>query len=190
MKIFLSLKTILFLIIAGALLCLNACKKEEEAPGSGSDYYMKFKINGTLVEHKGQAEGNFNKTTASSYAASFAGLKETLVAGKNNMSIILGTNGENKTGITYTDYTITASGFEKAKVLNIVYIDESGNTYMSWPEEFAPAIPAGTKIDAKLKITEAASTYLKGNFSGSLYNNDYTKELSISEGEFYLRRIN
>ncbi|MFT3750146.1 MAG: hypothetical protein QM768_17645 [Agriterribacter sp.] len=183
------LKSMSSLIIAGFLFSVTGCKKDNDISGSGSGYYMKFKINGTLIEHKGQAEGNFNKTTASVYAASFAGLKEALVAGKNNMSIILGTEGENKTGVTYTDYTITTGGFEKAKVLNIVYLDESGNTYMSWPEEFVPAIPPGTKIDANLKITDATSEYLKGSFSGSLYNSDYSKEFSVTEGEFYLRRI-
>ncbi|PVD54127.1 hypothetical protein DC498_01690 [Terrimonas sp.] len=191
MKIVSLSKLICHFIVAVSLFFSGACKKNSDTPnGSGSDYYMRFRINGALIEHKGQAEGNFNKATSSSYAASFAGLKEALVAGKNNMSVILGTEAENKTGVTYTNYTTATSGSEKAKVLNIVYLDDAGNAYLSWAEEFAPAIPSGTKTNAQVKITEAASAYLKGSFSGTLYNNDYTKEFSITEGEFYVRRIN
>jgi len=190
MKIDTFRRALSYAIVLLPFFFLLSCKKNNDGSGSGgSEYYMKFKIDGTQVEYRGQAECNFNKVTASSHAASFAGLKETLVAGKNNMSLILGTDGENKTGVTYTCYTTTSAGAEKAKVLNIVYIDDAGKTYMSWMEEFSAAIPPGTKTEAQLIVTEASAAALKGNFSGTLYNNDFTKALSITNGEFYLRRI-
>lgn len=181
----------LYIITVFSLTLLISCKKNNDnAPGNGDGYYMKFKLNGTQIEYKGQAECNFNKVTNLQHAASFAGLKETLVAGKNNMSIILGTGDENKTGITYTCYATNTAGYEKAKVLNIVYIDENGKSYLSWSEEFAPALPVGTETKAQLNVTEATTAYLKGNFSGVLYNNDYSVKFSVTDGEFYLRRLN
>lgn len=173
-----------------ALFMAGACKKtNNDNLGNGSGYYMKFKLNGMQMEYTGQVECNFNKVSGSTHVASFAGLKVALNAGSNAMTLALGTADDNKTGVTYTNYTTTASGTEKAKALNIGYMDETGVTYLSWPDEFAAALPVGTKTEAQMKVIEATSAALKGTFSGIVYNADYSKELIVTEGEFYLRRI-
>ena len=57
-------------------------------------------------------------------------------------------------------------------------------------EEFAPALPPGTETKATIKITEATTDFIKGSFSGVLYDEGYTTKLNITDGEFYARRYN
>lgn len=182
-------RLVLCVLISFSLLFTGACKKNDDKPGNGSGYYMKFKLNGTQVEYTGQVECNFNKTSGATHVASFAGLKVALNAGSNAMTLALGTADNNETNVTYTNYATTAAGTEKAKALTIGYMDEAGAAYLSWPDEFSAALPGGTKTEARLKVTEATSAALKGTFSGVLYNTDYSKELTVTDGEFYLRRI-
>lgn len=117
-------------------------------------------------------------------------MKEVLVAAKNNMTLLLATENTTRTGLSYTSFTTTATGMQKAKLANLVYKDENETDYLSWMEEFAPTLPAGTETNAIIKITEATSDYINGNFSGVLYNNDYSVKLNITDGEFYARRFN
>ena len=180
----------LYLLLPVIMITAYACKKDNGSDDSGSGYYMRFKINGTQVEYKGQIEGTFDKVTALQHNTSLAGLKDPLVATKNNMTLLLATENETKTGLTYTSYTIGTSGMQKAKLVNLVYIDENGKNYLSWMEEFAPALPSGTETKAAIKITEATADHMKGVFSGVLYNEDYSTKLNITDGEFYARRLN
>jgi hypothetical protein len=190
MKSVLSFKPGLWLFALVSFCIVNSCKKtDDNNNGNGSDYYMKFKLNGTAYEYTGQASGNFNITSGGSQIASLAGLKVALNVGSNTMTVALGTAGDNKTGVTYTNYATTAAGTEKAKALSIVFIDEAGAPYLSWPDEFVAALPGGTKTEARLKVTEATSAALKGTFSGVLYNDDYSKEFIVTDGEFNLRRL-
>lgn len=177
-------------MLSGMMMMTYSCKKDNDKPGGGSDYYMRFKVNGTLIEYKGQIEGTFDKVSSLQHNTSLAGLKEALVASKNNMTLLLATENTTQTGISYTSYSTTATGMQKAKLVNLVYKDENGNDYLSWMEEFAPALPAGTETNAVIKITEATSGGFKGNFSGVLYNSDYSVKLKITDGEFYARRFN
>ena len=182
--------SLFILLLAGIMTIAYSCKKDNGSTGDGSGYYMRFKINGTLVEYKGQVEGTFNKVTSLQHNTSLAGLKEALVANKNNLTLLLATEDDTQTGLSYTSYTTSASGMQKAKLANIVYKDESGTDYLSWMEEFATGLPSGTETNAVIKVTEAASGYIKGNFSGVMYNADYSKKLNVTEGEFYARRFN
>ena len=177
-------------LLPGIMLITYSCKKDNDSENPGSGYYMRFKINGTQVEHKGQVEGTFDKVTALQHNSSVAGLKDAFAATKNNMTLLLATENETQTGLAYTSYTAGGPGTQKAKLLNLVYIDENAKNYLSWMEEFAPALPPGTETKATMKVTEATADYIKGNFSGVLYNEGYTEKLNITEGEFYARRYN
>ncbi|HRO45470.1 hypothetical protein [Agriterribacter sp.] len=180
----------LYVLLPGIMIMAYSCKKDNDTRDPGSGYYIRFKINGTQVEYKGQVEGAFDKATALQHNTSLAGLKEALVATKNNMTLLLATDNETQTGLGYTSYTTGTSGMQKAKLVNLVYIDENGKNYLSWMEEFAPALPPGTETKAIIKITEATADYMKGDFSGVLYDEAYTVKFNITDGEFYARRFN
>ncbi|HRP55836.1 hypothetical protein [Agriterribacter sp.] len=190
MKQYFLPRLFLYVLLPGIMVMTYSCKKDNDPGNPGSGYYMRFKVNGTLVEHKGQVEGTFDKATALQHNTSLAGLKEPLVATKNNMTLLLVTENETQTGLAYTSYTTGGSGMQKGKLVNLVYIDENGENYLSWMEEFAPDLPPGTETKATIKITEATADYIKGSFSGVLYNEGYTGKLDITEGEFYARRYN
>lgn len=190
MKQLFSQRFFWYIIVSGILMMSYSCKKDNNSSNDTTGYYMKFKVNGTPIEYKGQIEGTFDKESSMQHNTSLAGLKEALVSSKNNMTLLLATESATQTGISYTSYTTTASGMQKAKLANLVYKDENGNDYLSWMEEFAPALPVGTETNAIIKITEATATYIKGNFSGVLYNDDYSVKLNITDGEFYARRFN
>ena len=190
MKKHFLLRLFQYVLLPGIMIVVYSCKKNNDDIGSGTGYYMRFKINGTQVEHKGQVEGTFNKVTALQHNTSLAGLRDPLLAAKNNMTLLLATENETQTGLTYTSYTVGTSGMQKGKLVNLVYIDENGKNYLSWMEEFAPALPVGTETKATIKITEATADHIKGIFSGALYDEAYTTKLNITDGEFYARRFN
>ncbi|MCO5241035.1 MAG: hypothetical protein M9904_13375 [Chitinophagaceae bacterium] len=177
-----------YLLLPVITMTLYACKKDGGTErGNGSGFYMKFKLNDVQFEYKGTVEGTFSKPTSTQYGTSAAGLKEAFVANKNNMTLLLATTGEVQKGTSYTSYTSSSSGMQKAKLAQLVFIDENGKNYFSWMEEMAPALPSGTETNAVIKITEAGSGYFKGNFSGVLYSEDYTVKLVVKDGEFYAR---
>jgi hypothetical protein len=178
-----------FILFLLAPLCiLSACSKDSSTGSSGGGHYMKFKLNGTLVEYSGQAEGTYNKTGGSQYSSGISGLKEAFVATKNNMSLALATSTQTQTAITYTNYTTSGAGFAKALISSLSYFDEQGKFYTTWPEEFIPAIPPATEVNSKIKITEANDHHIKGIFSGVMYSEDYSIKLVVTDGEFYVER--
>lgn len=176
-------------IVALIGITLISCKKENDPGGDGSGYYVRFKSNGTLVEYKEYAEGNFNKSAGGKYASTMAGLKENFVATKNNMSLSVATVAENTVNITYTNYTVSSAGMQKAALVSLAYYDDKGEFFMTWTEEFASALPAGVETNAHILFTEQTEQYLKGLFSGKMYNEDFSKKLDITDGEFYVKRV-
>jgi len=178
--------------IVALLLCVG-CKKESDSgsPGAaGSGYYMRFKAGGIQKEFLQNTFGNFNRQQSSNtanYASTFGATKEQFEAKKDNMTLVLVTNGQNMQSLGYTNYTTTAPGFKKGYIVQGAYYDEAGVFYMSWSDDYAAVLPAAVESNMKLTITAATSTELKGVFSGVLYNSDYSKKLVITEGDFYLK---
>lgn len=182
--------SLLFLLLVGCITFVSSCKKDQENTDPGTGYYMRFKVNGTLVEYKAQVEGVFDQATSLQHNTSLAGLKESFVSTKNNMTVLLATEDETQTGKDYSSFTPTASGMEKAKLASLVYFDENGKEFFSWMEELAPALPPGTETKAVIRITEATDKYFKGSFSGVLYTEDYADKITVTDGDFYARRGN
>ena len=180
----------LFFLLAGCATVVFSCKKDAKKTDTETGYYMRFKIDGTAVEYKGQVEGIFDKATSLQYNTSLAGLKEQLNNSRNNMTVLLATEEETLTGKDYSSYTPTVSGMEKAKLVSLVYFDENGRQFFSWMEELSSALPPGTETKAVVRITEATDEYFKGSFSGVLYTEDYSTKLNVTDGDFFARRFN
>lgn len=179
----------LYLILLSIAVIGYSCKKSEnDSTGGDRGYYMKFTLGDTRMEFTGNVEGTYSKPTSRQYNTSIAGIKVAFVADKNNMTILLATDDETQKGISYTSFASTSSGQQKAKLANLVYFDESGEAYFSWMEELIPTLPSGTTSKTIIKITDAGSDYIKGNFSGELYNENFTRKLIVKDGEFYSRR--
>lgn len=167
-----------------------SCKKQNDSKKQEEGYFMRFKINGTQVEYKAQIEGVFDKETSLQHNTSLAGLKVAFNATTNNMTLLLATENSVQTNIDYTGYTPASSGMLKAKLANLVYLDENGKKFLSWMEELTPTLPSGTETKAEIKITEVTDAYFKGSFSGVLYSEDFSAKLNITDGLFFARRSN
>lgn len=161
---------------APVLLCLlflwTGCSKKDD-PGTGSAYYMRFKANGKQVEYKTGTQAAF---------AGNSGLFDCLLAGfssNSDLGITIFDHEDIRAGMTYDGEILSGTGTPMAA---IVYQDEQGNTYSSGN------ISAYPDAAAEVVLSEIASGYVKGHFSGVVYN-DQTK-IAITDGEFYLMRAN
>ena len=178
------------LSFAYTIIVLNfilSCSKSEPGTSASNEYYVRFKMNGVQVEYKANAEATFNKPSGSDHITTLGGTREPFEAKKNNMTIGLTTNGANATNLTYTNYATLAAGTAKAKLLQLAFFDDSGKFFMSWSDDFVSLLLQGSPINCRLVLTEATSTFIKGNFSGTLYTQDYTSNTNITDGEFFLK---
>ena len=186
------MKKFLFPLIAVTFIVMFGCSKSKSG-GSGTtttnDYYIRFKANGVQTEYKAHTETIYNKANGTTERmTTLGGTKEQFVPTKSNMTVALTTVGDNTLNVTFTNYATTAAGFKKAKILTLGFYDANGKFFMSWADEFSNILPAGSPINCRLVFTEATSTYLKGNFSGTLFSQDYLTRLEITDGEFYLKQ--
>ena len=171
-----------------ALMSMVSCSKSKSSGGATTnEYYIRFKANGTQFEYRAHTEAIFNKQSGTDYICTLGGTKDPFIANKSNITVALTSFGANQTNVTYTNYATTAAGFKKAKILQLGFYDANGKFFMSWSDDFANLIPAGTPFNARLVLTEATSAHLKGNFSGAMLTQDYLTRLDVTEGEFYLK---
>ena len=178
------------------LLCIvlmsAGCKKSTTSTGTSSSgsYYMKFKADGVQKEFLQNTSGSFNRqqtNNTANYASTFGGTLDPSMVTKNNMTIALVTVGPAKLNQLYTNYKTTAAGMLKAFIVQPGYYDENGVFWLSWSDDFIPAIPPGTTTSAGVTVTAAGSSGIRGTFSGVLYNSDFSKKLIITEGDFFLK---
>ncbi len=176
--------------ILAVIILLSACKKSSDSNTAtpNGNYYVKFKSNGTQKEYYQNAAGNFNRAQSSGgkYSSAFGGTKDQFVAIKDNMALALVTNGQKQVNVNYVNYATTAAGLTKGYIVQLAYYDENGVFFTTWSDDFILAIPSGTETNAKITITAANATSIKGTFSGVLYSNDYSKKLNVTEGDFFI----
>jgi hypothetical protein len=182
MKITLTILPVLLSIV----VVMNSCTKTDDKVDS-NNYYMRFKANGVQKEYKANAAGRFNKPLggATEYVSTLGGTKAQFEATKSNLTIALTTVGTNSLNLIYTNYSTTAAGTKKPKLLQFAYFDENGKFYMSYAEDMTFALPAGSPINSRLIVTEASSSIIKGTFTCILYSQDFSK-VEVTDGEFYL----
>lgn len=181
-KVSIQLAAIIFLILS------ISCSKSK--PGKGpnpNDFYVRFKANGTQLEYKASAEAIHNKQSGADYITTLGATKDLFVADKSNMTIALTTVGVNALNQTYTNYATTMVGMKKAKIVQLGFFDANKKFFMSWSDDFAAVLPAGTPFNARVIFTDATATTLKGNFSGTMLTQDYASRLDITDGEFYVK---
>ncbi len=182
-----KLKNLIALAIVSALFVTTGCKKND-SPDPVGKYYFKFKANGVSKDFRDGTLSNFNGTHHDNeYITSLGGSSSDTDPNINVFVIGLTTEGLNKTNTTYTNYHTTAPGFEKAILLLLTYTDDNGTNYSAaFDDELIEATYPDGVANNQLTITEATSTFIKGKFSGTLYATNFTKEMKITEGEFYL----
>jgi hypothetical protein len=177
------------------LIVVTSCKKISiDAPPidlTQTVYYVKFKANGAAVEYRGLAAGNFNVATSApvSYISSIAGAKNENDNKKDVLALLLETAQNTKLNTNYTNFTPVNTNALKAPLCIISMYDEVGEFYMSWDESTLPIIPQGTITNNIMVVTSFATGAISGKFSGTLYNQNFTKKKVITDGEFYVKAL-
>jgi hypothetical protein len=155
-----------------------SCKKSSSSNNSGS-YYMKAKVDGSAK--------SFNKSVAALKGNLGNGYYSLIITGlgsTDQMGLMLWSDKDDFTagktftlealgGTTYNELTFVAPLGSSAPTSQWV----STYDYGTVPETF------------QCTITEATSTYIKGSFSGVIYQNNSSEVASktITEGQFYAR---
>ena len=174
----------------GCAFFISSCKKSSGGgKTSSSQYYVKFKVDGTLKTFSADAEGNFDvQSSVGHYVSTLYGLNKLFVADTSAFDIGISDTVHLVANITYTNYVTTSSGELKAPIAIITYIDETGVSFAAWPDDFSFS---GVISDTKILFTSVTSSTLKGNFSGTMYKSvDGTSPKHVvTEGEFYVKRV-
>ncbi|MBL7701511.1 MAG: hypothetical protein JNM14_04640 [Ferruginibacter sp.] len=177
-----TLTTLILLLLSGC--GKNATTNNSNGPAPGTAYYIKFKLNGTLVTYAVNATGHIStSTTGSGTTTEFGiGAFETLSASSKKISILhqipgsafpTGTYALNPNSITNPFsvlYSLLATDPPQASYLNI-------NT------------PVGAICNYTLFLNSISSTELAGTFTGNyLYNANTNDTVAITDGEFKVKR--
>ena len=168
----------LFLFACLISFTFMSCKKSSSSDNSGS-YYMKAKVDGSAK--------SFNKTVAAikanlgngSYSLIITGLGST-----DQMALMLWSDKDDfNAGKTFT---LEALGGTTYNELTYAAPLGSSDPMSQWVSTY----DYGTVPETfQCTITEATSTYIKGTFSGVIYQNNSSDVVSktITEGQFYAK---
>lgn len=196
--------TLSLCLLFAALALFGACSKNSGGDNDGGDgsanYFMRFKVDGQAVEYLQAKETNINSylsvaTSApaqTGYVSFIVGQKDIVSATqqKNALSFALSTNAKLKVNTTYTNYASAGSEYLDGVKMIFGYTDAAGTIHLAWSSELAAQIYQAYSItvlsDSRVAITEIGTDYIKGNFSGTLYSEDYKTKKVLSEGSFYL----
>jgi len=197
----LSFSKALFVITIGFMITIAGCKKSNDTnngSGSGDDYYLKFKADGTQKEFKSQALITLLAKKDGLYSAVLQGYKDFEGQGtKDELGMIVMTNDEIVQGNTFQDpqKATDKDGMPIPKLI-MNFNDPSSNGYLSMgtlsDENGTVVLFPDVVADAKLTISELTSGYAKGTFSGTVYlstDANLKTKVKITEGEFYLKRL-
>ena len=178
--------------MSSVVLLLMSCKKEDgddgDSPGT-SEFYMEFREDGVMKAYRsnedGRMQANFNEFSgADQYVSTFVGWKYQPDLSTNNITALISDSVMLMEGVVYTNSTSPGLGEIEAALMTLGYFDENGDFFNS----LAVSIFSGFTADAKIKITEVTSTYYEAEFSGTVYNIDYTQSRSITEGKIRAER--
>ena len=176
----------------------SECKKSNGSGnggngGNGNGYYLKFNLNGNAVNYGSDclAELSFSSSDGL-YNAALISYKDVNAGAKNAVTILVYSSSTIAANVGYNDPAKAAetSGAQVPQS-TIFWYDSTGVAYLS-AGEFSDAsgnmIVPGAVANSMLTITELTSTVVKGTFSGTVYQSDFSRSASITDGEFYLKR--
>jgi hypothetical protein len=179
-------------------ITLSNCKKSggsgNNGGGNGSGYYMKFNLSGKAVEYDSEPIAELNKLNSDGlYSAVLLAYQNVNAGLKDAVTITLFSSTTISANVTYDDpKKATETNGSQVPATTVFWSDSAGTGYLT-AGEFSDAngnmIISGMTANAKLTITELTNTYLKGTFSGTVYNSgDLSVSDAITDGEFYLQR--
>lgn len=190
-------------IIVVAGLYFSACSKSNDSPSGSGDFYIRFKVDGALVEYTDKKHSNETDyiTAANSifsngqYLHILSGSKsiDDLIAKRNFMSVSLLTTKNITNGISFSSNAAISDNYLETIAFALGYNDATGTQYVAFGEDVADLVfnTNGTIIDTNNKVTfdEVGDDYVKGSFYGKVYADNFAKQKAITEGSFYLHLV-
>lgn len=174
------MKSRFFMAAIACLLAVTACKEDNETPS----YYLKFEADGvgyTFGEPRLSAELNKGNPVYDGWHTQ-PYYPFSLAAYGADSQIFFGI--KSPVQITTTEYksndTDDYKGIPSIDMTCTLPVDDTyvrTQTYSGY-------------LDINVTITELTIDYVKGTFSGPLYSGDSTSTISITHGEFRVRRSN
>lgn len=178
-------------------ISLLGCKKDKAAPEEevNASYFMKFKVDGVQKNYSSkdglsQCALSYNYLDDDrKYISLFLAQREYIKdSDKNSFLITVSDLSPLEVGKTYVNFKNTSSGqIYLSSSLIFSYTDENDVSSHDFGEDFAQIYNANS--EGYIKITKVTTDYVKGVFGTKLYNDDYTKNLKITDGEFCLKRL-
>ncbi len=162
--------TLLLLITASTLFSCSG--KDKQLAPYKPDYYFRFKVDDSLITHKGLAWCSLKPNFSNPSVYDF------LMSSSTNTSVMTFALQKN-TEITRGTYTVDADPASINAEYYLVdgWVMYSLNTLMMPPAPFS------------ISITEIDEKYIRGTFTGNyMYNEARTDSFRISAGEFLVRR--
>jgi len=160
------------IIFSLTILLFTGCKKDEDNKGpSAVGYFIRFKADGQQVEFTNQT----TLTAATGQSLSQYNAVVSGFSGNHNISVQMFDNEAIRTSV-YEGYENKVSYFEGA----LIGYGKDGVIY-------------GTNAinpEVTVNLTEWTATEAKGTFSGKVKATSASTEIAITEGEFYVKRLN
>ena len=171
-----KITSLYLLILCSLCFSIGSCKKDSAKENTDSEYYVKFKMNGNLITWKdGLAElgADLDDNTKTNF--SFVG---------NNLehNQMFGISFQ-VDGSTISQGTYSSDDY----FMPIDYSTGSGNN-MKWYSMQTNQTPYSSYT---ITLSNISNTTIKGHFTGNFLVNDSDEndKVSITEGEFFLKRI-
>lgn len=167
MRIFTS---ILLISSVLAIVLISGCKKDDDGAATGA-YYIRFKADGQLTEFTNQVALNAaTGQSQSQYNAVVSGFN-----GNHNISVQMFDNEAIHVSV-YEGYENKVSYFEGA----LIGYGKDGVIYGT----------NGVNPEVVVNLTHWTATEAKGTFSGKVKAISGPTVVSITEGEFFVKRLN
>ncbi len=185
----------IYLLFFVLLVAVSGCKKgESPIKEETGDYYIRFKVDGAQKSYTAQIPNNmvgfFLLPEYNFYTAAITGLNNLqdaqVVPVKNSISISVRSKEAIKTNVDYQlQNPVPYSGINFSGI-ELVYTDEQGESFAAvLLRSNYPSIFVGD--EAMVRFTEITSSHAKGIFSATAYSTRNKAEISITDGEFYLK---
>ncbi len=162
----------------------NATSENNNNPNVVTGYYIKFKLNGTLVTYSENATGHISTSGSGVNTSTEFGIGafETLSTSSKVISILYQIPGASFPNGTYPLNPGTATN-PFSVIYRLLATDPVQIGYLNINA------PSGAACSYTLFLTSISSTELAGTFTGNyLYNANTNATVNITDGEFKVKR--
>jgi hypothetical protein len=168
----------LFVFACVITFTFTSCKKSSSSDSSGS-YYMKASFDGSAK--------TFNKTVAALKGNLGNGYYSLIITGLGSAEQLSLTLWSDKDDFTAgKTFTLAALGGTTDNILAYIAPLGSSDPVSQWTSVYEYG---SVSESFQCTITEATSAYIKGTFSGVIYQNNSSEVASktVTEGQFYAK---